>query len=339
MKLFVSSVLLSAIMLISPYAVQAEYGRPLDQGHDALAEGFDLQASHCAKRGEYARAANLLIKAIDEEVLDHNDELKVARLYNDLGMLYKKVSADNVQINKLSELSQQILEKEICLQKAEHYLKESLRIKESNYKSGSTDFILIAVTLENLSQVYFDCNRLDECESCLRRAIEIRRGKEGLLSEGIAFDYLKIGDALRVNGHYSEAKENILKASDIYRKKFGALYPIVGLCEQRLAAVHYALAQKDQNIFITAGEHYDRAKMIYTKNLPETKSNLDDLNKTLGDIPTFAFTAAEAQYSEMAGKPLVRRRQILNNLAAAHARLGETQKAASLRKLAASLKT
>ena len=337
-QIFQVSILLS-IMLLTPHMVKAEYGRYLDKGHDALAEGFDLQASRCAKRGEYARAANLLIKAIDEEVLDHNDELKVARLYNDLGMLYKKVATDNIQIAKLSELSQQSLAKEICLEKAEHYLKESLRIKESNFKSGSTDFILMAVTLENLSQVYFDLNRIDECESCLRRAIQIRLGKEGAQSEGLAFDYLKIGDALRVNSHYSEAKENILKASDIYRKKFGAMYPIVGLCEQRLAEVHYALAQKDQNVYITSGEHYDRAKAIFIKNLPETKENLEDLQKTLGALPMYAFSAAEAQYSDMKGKPLVRRRQILNNLAAAHARLGETQKAATLRKLAASLKT
>lgn len=286
---------------------------------DSVAEAFAMQAKRCVDRGQIAQATRLYQDAINQEVKDDNDELYVAALRNNLGECYRRLALDERQRN----LVDGNLSADDCSQRAEDELKTALEIKE--IKAGTrTDFLYIAKSLENLASVYLQRSvpRPTDAEALFRKALSIREDKEGKGSPDCASDFLGLGDALTAGDQFSEALENYKKALEIYTRSSIVYDPILGVCHQRMAVMYYKW-----NKLPAAGQHYDNAVAIYTKNLPKTSKNLDVLkNRDLPDFPQIAFSQAHRELEEYSQKPQRNPtiyRTLLKNAIAGAKRLGK----------------
>lgn len=286
---------------------------------DSVAEAFAMQAKRCFDRGQVAQATRLYQDAINQEVKDENDELYVAALRNNLGECYRRLALDEKERTRYDGN----LSADECSQRAEDELKVALEKKEE--KAGTrTDFLYIAKSLENLASVYLQRSvpRPTDAEALYRKALSIREDKEGKGSPDCASDFLGLGDALTAGDQFSEALENYKKALAIYRKSGIPNDPILGACHQRMAIMYYKW-----NKLAAAGQHYDNAIAIFTKNLPKTSKNLDLFkNRDLPDFPQQAFGQAHQELEEFSQKsprsPIVYRTLLKNAIAGAK-RLGK----------------
>jgi len=259
---------------------------------DSIAEAYASQASRSLARGEIANATTLYLKAIEQEQKDANDELYIAKLHNDLGECYRRLAHDRKERQILG------LTPDECLKQAEELLHQSLVIKELRSRDR-TDFIYIALTLENLAQVHLERHNLAECEALLRKAILIRESKEGKDTPNCASAYLYLGDALKRGGTFGEAEQNYQKALAIYRRSSSATDPVLGVCHHRLALLFY-----ESNKVARAGEQYDLAVSFYKKNLPSTARNLQKLTEEdLPHLPVESYGQAYMELLENTNKP------------------------------------
>lgn len=275
---------------------------------DSIAEAYASQASRSLGRGEIWNAIRLYQQAIEQEQKDDNDELYIAKLHNDLGESYRRLADDKYQ-RQMSGLTV-----DECLENAENFLKQALVIKEAT-SHDRTDFIYIALSLENLALVYSARNKLSEAEALLRKALYIRETKEGKDGENSASTFLYLGDVLTKNSYFHEAEKNYSKAMSIYRRKDAVDSPIVGVCNQRLAIMYY-----QWNKLARAGEKYDLAITAFKKHLPSTERNLDKLKAELPNIGIESYGQALAELKQnSAKKPVPRDIQIslLKNFRAA----------------------
>ncbi len=263
---------------------------------DSIAEAYASQASRSLGRGEVWNAIRLYQQALEQEMKDDNDELYIAKLHNDLGECYRRLADDKYQ-RQMSGLSP-----DDCLANAENYLKQALEIKEATSRDR-TDFLYIALSLENLALVYSARNNLSEAEALLRKALYIRETKEGPDSQNSASTHLYLGDILTKNSYFHEAEKNYSKAIAIYRKKEAADAPIVGVCNQRLAVMFY-----QWNKLARAGEQYDLALNSFKKHLPSTSRNLEKLKAELPNIGIESYGQALRELKQNSDKkPVVPR--------------------------------
>lgn len=293
---------------------------------DSMAEAYASQANHCYKRGETWRAAILYKQAIQEEEKDDNDELYIASLHNNLGECYRRLAKDPGQRSRFELETMGIPGAPIdYLQLAADELVESLRIKELK-ATATTDYIYIAIGLENLAAVYAAQNRLTESEALYRRVIRIRESKEGKDSNNCASAYLGIGDNLS-HGHthlYHEAEQSYLKALSLYRQSVPSSDPILGVCHQKLATLYYKWNKPSE-----AGSHYDSAFQLYQKNLPHTLMNLNNLKSELADLPIAVFGQLRTDFENICKEKSPNQAQylqLLKQLVAAARRLGNPGK-------------
>lgn len=314
---------LNVLLSISICAVFAHVFVLPSIAQDSMAEAFADQGKRCLERGQVWEAVKQFEKALAEESKvenkDENDELYIARLYNDLGECYRRLAADAAQRAKIDDPTLQGSNKKVWLDKAEEKLRQSLEIKEARSHSR-TDFLYIARGLENLARVYSDLDRNTDAEACYRKALLIRESKEGKESASSASDYLYLGDVLCDMGQYKEAEGNYTIALRIYRRSSKIDDPVLGVCHQHLAAMFYRWRK-----LASAGKYYDEAVRIYTKNLPATKKNLANLKGEMSDFPIEAYSQACEEWREFVSKNVANRITqvgLLRNLYGASKRLG-----------------
>lgn len=260
---------------------------------DSVAEAYAAQAARCYSRGEVLHAAELYEKAINEEVDDANDELYRARLHNSLGECYLRLYV----ITKRSGDSKLAAD---YLDKAEKEIKEALRIKETR-GNDQTDFLYIAVSLEDLGLVLSEADRVVEAEALYRKALEIRESKEGKDSKNTAVDYFGLGDVLAHQPNlFKESESNYMTALRIFRSSGSTL--MAAKTHERLALLYAARPGK----MAAAGKQYDAALAIYVRQLPRSEKRLREMKQRLRDIPPLALSDAVANleaFYRKAAKP------------------------------------
>jgi|GEM_PF-6680189 len=284
---------------------------------DSVAEAYAAQAKRCFDRGQIWHATRLYKDAIDHEVKDENDELYVATLRNNLGECYRRLALDEKQRAQY-DLGDGPISAEDCSLKAESELKTALEKKEE--RAGSrTDFLYIAKGLENLAAVYLERSvpKLTDAEALYRKALAIRESKDGIDNVGCASDYLKLGDILLSGDQYSESIANYKKALSIYSKTGTLRDPVLGVCHQKIAIVY-----NKWNKIAQAGQHYDKAVLVFNANLPTTAKHLEILKeRDLPDFPQISLGQADAELREFSAKgnknPVVYRSLLVNEIAAA----------------------
>lgn len=257
---------------------------------DSMAEAFAAQAKRCWERGETAHAVKLYKQALDHEVKDDNDELYKALLYNNLGECYRRV-AD--QPSQLSLMEPDEAAREVCLGKAEENLKNALRIKEAK-SSSSTNFIYIARSIENLASVYKTQNQTMEAEALYRKAIAIREEKEGKGATSCASDYLAIGEILTTDRHFNEALEALKKSLALYTATSSPNDNVLGICHQKIAYLYL-----NWNKLALAGDEYDKAVQIFSRNQATARKYLGNLEKSMPDFPLHAYSDACAEVEKI----------------------------------------
>lgn len=286
---------------------------------DSMAEAFADQGKRCLARGQVWEAVRLFDQAIDKEEKDANDELYIARLHNDVGECYRRLAVDAAQRAKVDDPVYREYTPEKWLALAEKNLQYSLTIKERR-SNDRTDFLYIARGLENLAKVYSELNRNTEAEALYRKALGIRESKEGKESCSSASDYLYLGDVLCDMSQYKDAESNYVIALRIFRRCNKPDDAVLGVCHQHLAVLYYKWRRLSG-----AGRHYDEALRIFTRNLPSTKNNLDNLKREMTDFPIESYSQSFEEWREFVEKNTankVTQVGLLRNLLAACRRLG-----------------
>lgn len=242
---------------------------------DALAEAYVVQGRRAYQRGDYDEAVRLFEKARTsfEAISTNLETLDIAALYNDLGQAYRRTGS---------------------FQMAEACLQSSIKLKE---KLLGTNSIRVAQSLENLAEVYIDDSenpKYAEAEALLRKAITIRNWKQGKGTVDTANDYLKLGEIYENKLYdYDAAIKSINTAKSLWSRSFGARDPRIGKCH------HYiARSCMKKNSLKEALANYDKAYSIYSKHLPSTKSNIEQLKTELREAIDLEKTEAFNKLTE-----------------------------------------
>ncbi len=271
---------------------------------DSRAEAYASQAKKCLGRGELRKAANLYEEAIQQEVEDANDQLYKAVLYNNLGECYRRMAEDPAQMSSGDD-------KYSCLQKAATNIEESLRIKEEK-SSASTNFIYIALSLENLAAIYKQMNKTDQAEALYHKAIAIRQEKEGKNTPSCASAYLSIGDMLTTDRHFNDAHDALKRALALYSSSCKPTDNVLGVCHQKLAYLYFLWDK-----ITLAGDEYDKAISIFNQNPTTAKRYQANLERNIPDFPKISYGEAWSLFDAVKDKPKsIQRPQILNMIKA-----------------------
>lgn len=316
----------ATIMLI-PFAVSLN---ALASDLDSVAEAYADQGKRALDRGDIKAAKKLFKKAIAADTDESHEKLYLARLYNDLGECYRRLSNEpSYQLDPADEEEQNLAGREQLLILAEKYLQQALAIKESVLP---VDSIIVARSLENLAHVYYEENKLDESEALYRKALRIRQYKTGAEHIDSASDYLNLGDICSHDSRhsYKDAESNYREALKIWSRSCSSTDPVIGRCYEKLALTYFK-----NNNFDAAGDYYDRAIAIFAKNGPRCAANLAYLKKELKDLPSDSYASV---YTRLADKHKsgklspVERNALLTKLMIASRRLGKTEDVKYLQK-------
>lgn len=173
-----------------------------------------------------------------EEIPDGPENPEVARILNNLGLLYHQTGQH---------------------EKAQVLLNRALDIFE---KLGRTDHPAYASTLNNLAGVYVHKIRLKEAEILYERALTLREKSLGPEHPEVAKTLNNLAELYRSMGENKKAKPLYERALSINEKVLGHDHMDVGTTLNNLAGLHESLGE-----YATAIELYERALEIIEKEL------------------------------------------------------------------------
>lgn len=144
---------------------------------------------------------------------------------------------------------------------AETHFKAALAEAEN---FDATDYRL-AESLTELGDFYARAGRFTEAEPYLQRAVEIRRGDPNRLAE--AYAQMVLGYTRGQLGHFSDAEKALLRAEELYSRKYGPDSPFAAQCSFYLAAVY-----EDQQNYAKAESQLKRCLDIFEHPMARTRN-------------------------------------------------------------------
>lgn len=327
MRSIMSGIALTALVTMCMFACAPSWSI------DSMAEAFAAQADLCVKRGEFGKAASLYLQAIEQQVKDPNDELDIAKLHNQLGRCFIKLSKIDAQRASFYAASGRSFGSDECLNQARIEIQEALRLQESR-GNDSTEFLYIAESLEILAKVLFDTNQLSESEALYRRALSIRESKEGKECLSSAACYEGLGDVLSMSRLYKDAETNYKTALRIYERGGTQNSMKIAMVNHSLSIMYYRWHKLS-----AAGKYYDIAVAQYKAQISnqEAARLLKKLKEQdLPFLPVEVYGQAYKElkeFNEKAVRPKPTQIALIRNVIAASKRLGKFDEAKQLEEI------
>lgn len=181
-------------------------------------------------KGEYVKALEIILEAIDYEILV-GDKKGMAQGYLNVGVVhYYMGDMDNTlkYFKKSAEITKEIgdlkvLKKAYINIGAIHQHKKELNEALDYYRKGHeiavevNDQTDITITLHNMAQVYVKMGSLDKAEELYYKSLEFEEKFEN--QRGIAIDYINLGELYAERKDFKKSEEFYEKAIKITRNK------------------------------------------------------------------------------------------------------------------------
>ncbi|MCA9019007.1 MAG: tetratricopeptide repeat protein, partial [Planctomycetaceae bacterium] len=120
------------------------------------------------------------------------------------------------------------------------------KILDQLERSLGADHIDVAVTLFNLSLIYYDQGRYESAEPLLQRALKIREKQFGANHIEVANVLCTLGNLSQIQGNYLTAEPIYLRAIEITKQQAGAHSENVALLLNNLGAMYRAQGRYDE---------------------------------------------------------------------------------------------
>ncbi|HEY9777081.1 MAG TPA: tetratricopeptide repeat protein [Planktothrix sp.] len=161
-------------------------------------------------------------------------------------------------------------------------------LSEANQFS-STDPRL-ALTLENLANLYLSMNRSEQAELFMRRAIDVNTEIYGPLHLQVANCLNNLGGILYNQRRFKEAEPICLKQLQIYESVYGSNHADVGMATNNLAMLYHAMGRHE-----LAEQMYQRALQIRSRALGSSHVDVLTLRRNYLNLLVSMNKGQEAQ--------------------------------------------
>ncbi|XP_022778094.1 nephrocystin-3-like, partial [Stylophora pistillata] len=231
---------------------------------------FTALGNMCSKHSQYPAARSYFSAVLEiAELRNPSDELQKANIYNNLGVVHRKLGLVYWHLGDLKQAKG-------CLERA----------LDVWLKKLGPDHVDVAACHDNLGGVYQQLGDLKGAKDCHDRALDIRMKKLGPEHVDVAMSYCNLGLLHWQLGDLNQAKDCHKRALDVSLKKLGPEHNDVAMSYHNLGLVHWQLADLKQ-----AKDYYEKALDIWLKNpgpehvyIANCYHNLGLVHCQLGDL-------------------------------------------------------
>lgn len=256
---------------------------------------------------DYPEALTYYEMAYRAETNGKNDPLTIARLDNEIGLVYKYQNDFG---------------------KAMEYFNHCLDLRLKHLPEGHPEYGII---YHNIGAVHLDFGEYAKADSCLNKSLKILIDNHGEIHKDVAFVYSNLGLTAFNTGNYSKAFECFNKSLEIWSATLGDKHPRNGIAYSNIGSVYCQLGD-----FNKGAENFEKGLQLFRESYGEMHTEVATAYNNMGWV--YSVRGQEAEAMESYKKGLMIYRQIhgeihsdigyaYNNIATSYLRSGDLQSA------------